>query len=321
MAVNNQRKNVAYGLSDALLNVFSPPIVSKRAPTTADSAQIGTLWVNSTTNAAYILTSIVANSATWSNFSGGAGLFTSLTVTPGNIVATLGNISATAGSLSAGTTVTAGTGITATTGNIVATAGQVNAGTTITAGTGLTVTTGGAAITGASTINGGSVGIGTDNAANTISIGLGTVARTIHIGDSGAAHIITIGSTTLAASTLIQGGTVGISLSSAGQVSVATAPASVASPGATVVINKRVGQATYTGFTTAAAGSQVFTVTNSNVTATSSILATVANGGANDAQMTLTRVLPGVGTVDFTTQNFGAQALNGDVIITFWVLT
>ena len=50
------------------------------------------------------------------------------TVTAGNIIVTAGNITATAGSVSAGTTVTAGTGITATTGNIIATTGNVEAG-------------------------------------------------------------------------------------------------------------------------------------------------------------------------------------------------
>jgi hypothetical protein len=60
----------------------------------------------------------------------------------GNIQALAGNIQATAGSVSAGTTVTAGTGMTSTTGNIDATAGSVSAGTTVTAGTGMTSTTG-----------------------------------------------------------------------------------------------------------------------------------------------------------------------------------
>ena len=52
----------------------------------------------------------------------------SLTLTLGNITVSAGNITATAGLVSAGTTVTAGTGITSTTGNIVATAGNVTAG-------------------------------------------------------------------------------------------------------------------------------------------------------------------------------------------------
>ncbi len=209
MGVNN-RQNIAYCLNQPLSNIFSAPIVSNRAPTTADKAPIGQVWVNKSTNTPYMLTSIVANSANWLQLEsgGGAGVFTSLVVTgpttltgttlinttgaaattigtggtgavnignatgntavtgalsttttltggtgviattggvtasAGNIVATLGDITATAGSMSAGTTVTAGTGITSTTGNIVATAGAVSAGTTVTATNNVISTTG-----------------------------------------------------------------------------------------------------------------------------------------------------------------------------------
>lgn len=151
MAVNNVRQSVAYGFTDALLGVGPEPILSKRAPGTADKAQLGTLWIDVAANTPYVLTSVVGSTATWVSLGGGggAGVFTSVTATTGNITATLGNIVASAGSVSAATTVTAGTGITATTGNIVATAGNINAtagsisaGTTITAGTGITSTTG-----------------------------------------------------------------------------------------------------------------------------------------------------------------------------------
>lgn len=138
-----QYTNVSYGLTQPLNVEAQFPIVTKRNPTTNDFAQVGTIWVNSSSNEYWVLTSLVANSATWTTFGGGgAGVFTSVTVNPGNVTVTAGNVVVTAGSVSAGTTVTAGTGITATTGNITATAGQVDAGTTITAGTGITATTG-----------------------------------------------------------------------------------------------------------------------------------------------------------------------------------
>ena len=138
-----QYTNISYGLTQPLNVEAQLPIVAKRAPANTDFAQIGTIWVQTTTNEYWVLTSIVANVATWTTFGGGgAGLFTSLTVNPGNATITAGNLAVTAGSITAGTTITAGTGITATTGNIVATAGQVDAGTTITAGTGITATTG-----------------------------------------------------------------------------------------------------------------------------------------------------------------------------------
>lgn len=59
----------------------------------------------------------------------------SLALTLGNLTVAAGNIAATLGSLTAGTTITAGTGITSTTGNITATAGNHVAGSAGAAGT------------------------------------------------------------------------------------------------------------------------------------------------------------------------------------------
>lgn len=58
----------------------------------------------------------------------------SLALTLGNLTVAAGSIAATLGAISAGTTMTAGTGITATTGNIVASAGNLVAGATGAAG-------------------------------------------------------------------------------------------------------------------------------------------------------------------------------------------
>lgn len=76
---------MAYGLSQPLINEAQPPIVSTRNPTTNDKALIGTSWVNTSSNEAFILTSIVSNSATWESISGGSGTFSSLTVTTGPV--------------------------------------------------------------------------------------------------------------------------------------------------------------------------------------------------------------------------------------------
>lgn len=75
-----QRKNVSYGLSDALLAVPNFPIVSERAPSANDLAEIGTLWIDKPNNDAYILTSIVAAQGTWSSIIGSGGSFTALDV-------------------------------------------------------------------------------------------------------------------------------------------------------------------------------------------------------------------------------------------------
>lgn len=174
---------IGYGLSQALPAIFPVPINGKRAPTTSDIGyQLGQIWLYNSN--AYILVNVGAGVATWLllESGGGAGVFASLTVTPGptsitgttgintsgtgvttigtggtgavNIGNATGNTAVTGSlstttSLNATTTITSGTGITATTGNIVATAGNItatagsmSAGTTVTAGTGITATTG-----------------------------------------------------------------------------------------------------------------------------------------------------------------------------------
>lgn len=139
-------------------------IKSTRSPTTNDKKYpVGAIWVDTTTNSAYILTSAPGNWSLFGTSSGGAinsitgdsggaelpssgnfnllGTANQITVTGSaatetfSLSATLvapGSVTATT-SLAAGTTVTGGTGVTATTGNVTATAGAVNAGTSITA--------------------------------------------------------------------------------------------------------------------------------------------------------------------------------------------
>ena len=95
-----QQKHVAYGLTDALLNIPQAPIISNRAPTVNDKAEIGTLWVDTPANAVYALTSIVDNAATWTTSpASGSGVFTAVTVNPGNVVVTAGNVDIAAGNL------------------------------------------------------------------------------------------------------------------------------------------------------------------------------------------------------------------------------
>lgn len=173
--------------------------------------------------------------------------------------------------------------------------------------------TGGMAVTG---VNGaftlatgtGAVSISADAAATTVSVGTGAGIKNV-----------TIGSTNTTSVTTIQGGTVGINLNAAGQLNAQVATDTIASPGTTATIDASLGKATFTGFTTAAGAAQVFTITNAVVTATSTILCSATNLGANDAQMTVTRILPGAGTFDVTLTNNGSAALNGNVAISFWI--
>lgn len=112
-----------------------------------------------------------------------------------------------------------------------------------------------------------------------------------------------------------------ISISSSGNVAMVPATATEASPTATTTINARVFKATFTGFTTAAAGTQAFTISNSTLGAGDGVILTVANRGSNDAQMSLRRVnTETAGTIIVNTINNGAAALNGDVVITGWVI-
>lgn len=84
----SQNINVAYSFNQPLSAIFPNPIVSKRNPLTTDKAQIGTIWVNKSNNDAWVLTSVVSNSATWSSVTGGAGAFSDLTVTGNSNIGT-----------------------------------------------------------------------------------------------------------------------------------------------------------------------------------------------------------------------------------------
>lgn len=99
-----------------------------------------------------------------------------------------------------------------------------------------------------------------------------------------------------------------------------TQTATAASPTATVVINGTGGIATFTGFTTASGAAQAFVITDSLVTASSNISATIQTFGTNLAAMTIRNIVPGAGTFTVNTVNTGAAALNGNVVITFQVL-
>lgn len=152
----NQFNQVSYGFTQSLIAEFPLPIIAVRAPGAGDKAQLGTEWINKTTNMVYVLTSIVGNVATWvtAGGAGGAGVFASLEATNGNItadlgniVATVGNITTTAGDINSGNDITAANNITATAGditatagNIVATVGDVNSGNDVNAGHDLTAT-------------------------------------------------------------------------------------------------------------------------------------------------------------------------------------
>jgi hypothetical protein len=150
----------------------------------------GDLWYNSASDKLKALLSTTVELVTTGVLNTFTALQTfaaGLTVSVGNLIITLGNLTVSAGSISAGTTVTAGTGVTATTGNISATAGSVSAGTTVVAGTGVTATTGNITAT-AGTISGTGLSI-TGGSTLTTSLNLNSFSTATTVGAAGAATV------------------------------------------------------------------------------------------------------------------------------------
>lgn len=118
-----QYKMVSYGLTQPLNLEATLPIVSLRDPGAGDKAQLGSLWINKTSNAFWILTSIVNNAAHWESGSGGAGVFTSLTVTGNSDLQ--GAVTAGDGLTVNGSPLVSNTGLEVNLGDIVVVAGGV----------------------------------------------------------------------------------------------------------------------------------------------------------------------------------------------------
>lgn len=72
-----QRPKVSYGLSQPYFNASPMPITVNVDPKTTNYAEIGTIWINKSTNRSWVLTSVVANAAVWvrmDNSSNNAGI-------------------------------------------------------------------------------------------------------------------------------------------------------------------------------------------------------------------------------------------------------
>lgn len=76
--LNKVRKT--YGINGGYLTVFPEPIVLERDPTTDDGAELGTLWVNESSDNAFLCTSDTGGSFNWEGLGGGTGTFTNVTV-------------------------------------------------------------------------------------------------------------------------------------------------------------------------------------------------------------------------------------------------
>lgn len=111
----------------------------------------------------------------------------------------------------------------------------------------------------------------------------------------------------------------GISIEGDGLTTMERNSQNIASPAVIATSNYNHCSFLCTGFTTAAAASETFTITNSLAVVDSSFLSGCTNAGANNAQMTITRILPQAGSFIVTVKNNGAAALNGNIRLSFWI--
>lgn len=177
------------------------------------------------------------------------------------------------------------------------------------------------AIADAITLSASSGGIDISSGGAGLDIDIVATGGSVNIqGTQAAADAITINASNAAGGIDISTGGGSIDISSAGFVTMVPATDTQASPSASSTLNVNVGAATFTGFTTASAASQVFTIVNSIITTSSKLFVTVCNEGANDAQMTVMRVKRIAGSMEVTCKNNGAAALNGNVTVNFWVI-
>lgn len=242
------RINRAAGLENPLQNVFPQPVIATRTPTTNDkNYTIGQVWIDTSTDQAWFLTSVSSGSATWALSSPGASDVDTLTGDGGGAISpAAGNITLAGGtnitSAGAGSTITfnldaAITVATSVTTPLYTAGAGVDVAIDAPTGQDILMTLGDNAaanklsildsdsvevfavdsnggltftsltVTGAFTQTAGVVSISEDNSANAVGIGNGTTARAIDIGSSAAAHTITMGSATGAASLDLLAGT------------------------------------------------------------------------------------------------------------------
>lgn len=277
----NLQPNVVYGLSDDLIQVLPMPIVAHRDPTIHDIAPLGQVWLNETAGTAFLLTRVVNAVSTWVNQPGGNAAFNNLTINPGPVA-----ITSTLTTITGSANVPQVIFLHANAGAAETIEIQSSQGTSATS-IDINSTVGGVTLAGG-LATGDAVNITAFNAAGGIDM------------DAGA--LISLNTTTAAGNIQIVGGT-------------------NTAAGNAVIQNTYTGVVTLTGLTTASAATELITVTNALVSATSGVLVTAANLGANDAQMTVTRVVPGAGSFVVTLTNNGAAALNGNVILSFIVLS
>lgn len=355
------RRNILYGYPNPNTALFPEPIRNAIAPTIYDFQEIGTEWVNTTTGDLYFLVAIINGQAIWDKVivSGGSATFSSLTVNPGPTLLD-GQVTIVAGNhpVHISTTDNVASAISLTTNGGTAENIQItNTQGTSTSAIELTALAGGVtiegalasasaivldatAIAGGITIDTGTAGLiaSIDNGPITINSGTGTVtisgdatANTINIGTGAGDKTVNIGSTNTTSGLALVAGLNGILIETgttaltAGNVAIVPSEQVIASPTAAITANTRLIEAIFTGFTTASAGTQVFTVNSTDILTTSACLAFVSNldASGNHAKMAVTGTIQAAGSLAITCTNNGAGALgaNDHVNLTVWILS
>ena len=329
MSTKVTRRNTLYGYPNPQAGLQQEPLVMQRDPMVSDAAEVGTIWCNTESQSYWILTASQGGVNTWTSSTGGAETVTSLTVDPGDITVTDGDINVDTGNVTVAGTITGGAIISAS----IDVPGALEV-------TGSAIITGTEDSVGAVTLNsdGGTASTlvienqtGTTDSAITITSQVGgtfITADTNFKVEAGAVAIdsvvdaISISSATtldIDADTSVTITTPTLKFDSA-DISAVPDEHIVASPTSTATSNNNMVVVSFTGFTTAAGASQVFTIDNSQIVSASAVFVTAANLGANDAKMTVTRVLTATGSVAITLTNNGTQALDGTVNITLWLV-
>lgn len=84
--MNRTRKDVGYGLTNALQNLAQAPIQAKRNPTVNDFVESGTLWINTVTNSAFISCGSIAGQALWDGIANAPLSVNATAATPADLV-------------------------------------------------------------------------------------------------------------------------------------------------------------------------------------------------------------------------------------------
>jgi hypothetical protein len=301
---------VAYGQNQDLIGLAQVPIIANRAPTVNDRAEVGTIWTYRTANQVWILASIIANVSTWVNVGGGAGVFTSILVTPGtsHFESTTNVAGAITLSTNGGTAETIllsnEQGTAADSIELVSTVGgiTINAGDalTIAAGANSSLTMAGntdfelSSIGGQISIEGGEVG------GNGVVITATSATGDV---DISAGDTVIISSTTVDGSIFLKAREVTTNLYAAN------------------FDGSFIGVATQTGVVLLGNADVDIVITCDAVTANSGVLVTATNSGGALAQVSVIRTQVAANTLTVTVYNNSiATALNTDLVITFMVL-